>query len=61
MEGLKFANALTISVMVLVVSASSVAAQVGAPGPAPGPVSGASSLYAPAAFAAMAALFISLF
>lgn len=61
MEGSKIANALTISVMVLVVSASTVAAQVGAPGPAPGPVAGASSLYVPAVFAALAAIFVSLF
>lgn len=61
MEGSKFANALTISVMVLAVSVSTVVAQAGAPAPAPGPVSGASSLYVPAVFAAMAAIFVSLF
>lgn len=61
MEGSKLANAFTMSVMVVLVSASIAAAQVGAPAPAPGPDSGATSLYVPAAFAAVAAIFVGLF
>ncbi|KAL8091005.1 hypothetical protein AgCh_040188 [Apium graveolens] len=61
MEGSKIANAFTFAVMVLLVFASIGEAQVGAPAPAPGPVSGATSLYIPAAFAAVAAIFVSLF
>ena len=44
--------------MVLVVLASHVAARAEAPRLAPGPVAGASPLYVPAAFAAMAAIFV---
>ncbi|KAL1826593.1 hypothetical protein ACET3Z_005005 [Daucus carota] len=61
MEGSKLANAFTMVVMVLLVLASMGAAQVGAPAPAPGPVAGATSLYVPAAFAAVAAIFVWLF
>lgn len=61
MEGSKLANAFTMVVMVLLVFVSMGAAQVGAPAPAPGPVAGATSLYVPAAFAAVAAIFVWLF
>ncbi|KAK1382066.1 hypothetical protein POM88_019801 [Heracleum sosnowskyi] len=61
MEGSKITNAFTIAVMVLLVFASIGEAQVGAPAPAPGPVAGATSLYVPTAFAAVAAIFVWLF
>lgn len=62
MKGSKFAAALTISMMVVMVFASfgaTIAQDVGAPAPAP--VSGAATIYVPAVLAAMASLFAWLF